>query len=53
MADIAKRKEAEREKERELEKVRAERRKRYYDQAPLISLTIPKNSSLLKKDEDV
>lgn len=50
LADIAKRKEAEREKERELEKVRAERRKRYYDQALLISLTIPKNSSLLKKD---
>jgi hypothetical protein len=50
LADIARRKESEREKERELEKVRAERRKRYYDQAPLISLTIPKNSSLLKKD---
>ena len=52
LADIAKRKEAEREKERELEKVRAERRKRYYDQAPLISFTIHKNSSLLKKDRE-
>lgn len=52
LADIAKRKEAEREKERELEKVRAERRKRFYENAPLFSFSLPKNSSLLNKEED-
>ena len=52
LADIAKRKEAEREKERELEKVRAERRKRFYENAPLFSFTLPKNSSLLNKEEE-
>ena len=52
LADIAKRKEAEREKERELEKVRAERRKRFYENAPLFSSSLPKNSSLLNKEED-
>lgn len=52
LADIAKRKEAEREKERELEKVRAERRKRFYENAPLFSFSLPKNSSLLNKAEE-
>ena len=52
LADIAKRKEAEREKERELEKVRAERRKRFYVNAPLFSFSLPKNSSLLNKEEE-
>ena len=56
LADIAKRKEAEREKEREkeqeLEKVRAERRKRFYENAPLFSFSLPKNSSLLNKEEE-
>lgn len=52
LADIAKRKEAEREKERELEKVRAERRKRFYENASLFSFSLPKNSSLLNKEEE-
>ena len=52
LADIAKRKEAEREKERELEKVRAERRKRFYENAPLFSFSLPQNSSLLNKEEE-
>lgn len=52
LADIAKRKEAEREKERELEKVRAERRKRFYENAPLFSFSLPPNSSLLNKEEE-
>ena len=52
LTDIAKRKEAEREKERELEKVRAERRKRFYENAPLFSFSLPKNSSLLNKAEE-
>ena len=54
LADIAKRKEAEREEARKLEEEKAERRKRlyklYYEQAPPVSFTIPKNSSFLKKD---
>ena len=54
LADIAKRKEAEKEEERRLQKEREERRKRlykfYYEQAPSISWTIPKDSLLIDKD---
>ena len=55
LADIAKRKEAEREEARKLEEERAERRKRlyklYYEQAPPISWTFPKDSALVDKDK--
>jgi hypothetical protein len=54
LADIAERKEAEKEEERRLQKEREERRKRlykfYYEQAPSISWTFPKDSLLIDKD---
>ena len=54
LADVEKRKEAEKEEERKFQKEKKERRKRlyklYYEQTPPISWNFPKDSSLIDND---
>ncbi len=55
LADIAKHKEAKREKEMKVQKEKEEKRNRlyklYYEQAPPISWTFPKSSSLTEESD--